>query len=197
MSKVPAHEQIIAVRAGLGMTLAQFAAAIGCSSKGRVSEMENGKSAPTVAQALAIERLGGGIADAGDLNPDVAAARNPRPDPEQRTHDATSAIDDCAPVASGWELSEAELDAIPGAKRVNGGAANGGRVIICDVCERRVDGEIPNACTFVDCPHSERRVGSHVRRGRFAPLCQPRRAHIRLRSSCAQGALIGRTAPWK
>jgi DNA-binding transcriptional regulator YdaS (Cro superfamily) len=31
-----------------------------------------------------------------------------------------------------------------------------GRMIICDVCERRVDGEIPNACTFVDCPHSQR-----------------------------------------
>jgi hypothetical protein len=30
------------------------------------------------------------------------------------------------------------------------------RVIICDVCEQRVDGAIPNACTFVDCPHAQR-----------------------------------------
>lgn len=30
------------------------------------------------------------------------------------------------------------------------------RVIICDVCEQRVDGEIPNACTLVDCPHAQR-----------------------------------------
>lgn len=32
------------------------------------------------------------------------------------------------------------------------------RTIICAVCEQRVDGEIPNACTFVDCPHSQRIV---------------------------------------
>jgi hypothetical protein len=31
-------------------------------------------------------------------------------------------------------------------------------VIVCDVCEARVDGEAPPACTFVDCPHSERRA---------------------------------------
>lgn len=30
------------------------------------------------------------------------------------------------------------------------------RVIVCAVCEQRVDGEIPNACTFVDCPHAQR-----------------------------------------
>ena len=30
------------------------------------------------------------------------------------------------------------------------------RVVICDVCEARVDGEAPPACTFVDCPHSQR-----------------------------------------
>lgn len=30
------------------------------------------------------------------------------------------------------------------------------RVIVCDVCEQRVDGETPNACTFVDCPHADR-----------------------------------------
>jgi len=45
-----------------------------------------------------------------------------------------------------WELSEQEIAAIPEDRRV----------IVCDVCERRVDGEIPNACTFVDCPHAQR-----------------------------------------
>lgn len=30
------------------------------------------------------------------------------------------------------------------------------RVIVCDVCGHRVDGGVPNACTFVDCPHSPR-----------------------------------------
>ncbi len=52
----------------------------------------------------------------------------------------------------GWALSEQEIATIP-----EGEAAGAtGRMIICDVCERRVDGEIPNACTFVDCPHSQR-----------------------------------------
>jgi hypothetical protein len=72
-------------------------------------------------------------------------------DNDQRTHDATSAIDDCPVPACGWALSEAELAAIPDV-----GATNGNRVIICDVCEMRVDGETPPACTFVDCPHSQR-----------------------------------------
>ena len=52
----------------------------------------------------------------------------------------------------GWALSDQEIATIP----KNGAAGDLGRVIICDVCERRVDGEIPNACTFVDCPHSQR-----------------------------------------
>lgn len=69
------HHQIAAARGQLGMTLAQFAVAIGCSSKGRVSEMENGKALPTVAQALAIEKLSAGRIDAAALNADVAAAR--------------------------------------------------------------------------------------------------------------------------
>lgn len=47
---------------------------------------------------------------------------------------------------SDWALSEQELAAIPEDRRV----------IVCDVCERRVDGVIPNACTFVDCPHAQR-----------------------------------------
>lgn len=30
------------------------------------------------------------------------------------------------------------------------------RVIVCDVCEARIDGATPRTCTFVDCPHSQR-----------------------------------------
>jgi hypothetical protein len=30
------------------------------------------------------------------------------------------------------------------------------RVVVCDVCQHRVDGGVRNACTFVDCPHSAR-----------------------------------------
>lgn len=29
------------------------------------------------------------------------------------------------------------------------------RVVICDVCEARVDGATPRACTFADCPHAQ------------------------------------------
>lgn len=46
-----------------------------------------------------------------------------------------------------WTLTDQEINSIPDGAR---------RVIVCDVCEKRVDGEIPNACTFVDCPHSQR-----------------------------------------
>tara|TARA_R110000787_G_scaffold41162_1_gene101838 strand:- start:20 stop:313 length:294 start_codon:yes stop_codon:yes gene_type:complete len=30
------------------------------------------------------------------------------------------------------------------------------RTVVCDVCERRVDGMVPNSCSFVDCPHAQR-----------------------------------------
>lgn len=46
-----------------------------------------------------------------------------------------------------WELTDEEIDSIPD---------NALRVIVCAVCERRVDGEVPNSCAFVDCPHSQR-----------------------------------------
>lgn len=122
-------QQIAALRQERGESLAEFAAAVGCSSKGRISEIERGIASPTVAQALRIEELSGGRIDAAALNEDVAAAR----------------------ARPGWALSEAEIDGLDAAPAP---APFETRVIVCDVCERRVDGGIPNACTFVDCPHS-------------------------------------------
>ncbi len=133
---------IAALRAARGETLSQFALAIGCSSKSRVWEFENGKSTPTVAQALRLEELSGGKIDAATLNEDVARSRRVLGVFAQRTHDATSAIDDCIPPACGWELSEAELAEIPV------------RIVICDICDKRLDGLCPGSCTFVDCPHA-------------------------------------------
>lgn len=130
MMHLPPHEQIAAERARQGMTLAQFAVAIGCSSKGRVSEMENGKVAPTVAQALAIEKLSSGRITAHALNADVAAARE--------------AIGRGA--AQCWALSDAELAALPAPDPV----------ILCIVCERRTDGPSIPSCTELDCPHVTR-----------------------------------------
>lgn len=68
-------EQIAELRAERGETLAQFALVVGIGSKGRLSEMEKGLVRPTVAQALAIEKLSGGRIDAAALNADVAASR--------------------------------------------------------------------------------------------------------------------------
>ena len=133
------HHQIAAARAQLGMTLAQFAVAIGCSSKGRVSEMENGKALPTVAQALAIEKLSAGRIDAGTLNADVAAARE--------------AIGKGA--AQCWALSEAELATLP-APGADAPQDFDKRVILCAVCERRTDDPAVLGCTETDCPHAER-----------------------------------------
>ncbi|MFA5989710.1 MAG: helix-turn-helix transcriptional regulator [Sphingomonas sp.] len=116
-----------------GESLAEFAALIGCSSKGRVSEIERGLAQPTVAQALRLEELSSGQIDASLLNVDVAASRRVLgviDHIDHCTHGSASAIDD--------DLPEPE------------------RIIVCDVCERRVDGVIPNACTFVDCPYAQR-----------------------------------------
>lgn len=127
------HELIALARAQAGLTLAQFAVAIGCSSKGRISEMENGKALPTVAQALAIEKLSAGRIDAADLNADVAAARQ--------------AIQRGA--AQCWALTDAELAALPGSGFAD---ADDRRVILCAVCERRADDPAVQGCTELDCP---------------------------------------------
>lgn len=119
----PPFQRIAALRQERGESLAEFAAAVGCSSKGRMSEIERGLAMPTVAQALRLEELSAGRIDAAALNDDVRAAR------------ARPAV--TAPVG------EPEAAPVPDA-----------RVIICDVCERRVDGGTTKACTFVDCPHS-------------------------------------------
>lgn len=62
-------------RAAQDLTLSDFAQAIGMS-KGKVSEMERGLFAPGVTAALEIERLSGGVIDAGALNEDVKASRH-------------------------------------------------------------------------------------------------------------------------
>lgn len=68
------HTEIASFRKELGMTLEQFAVAVGISSKGRASEMErSGKCSLPV--ALAIERLSQGRINAAALNADIAAAR--------------------------------------------------------------------------------------------------------------------------
>ena len=135
------HEAIASLRATRGETLEQFGAAIGVSSKGRISEMENGLRRVTVRQALAIERLaaetpGAVEIDAADLNEDVAAARA-KPD---------------------WALTPAEIETIPSDTAPLGDASTATleRVIICDVCSQRVDDAVAKSCSFVDCPHSER-----------------------------------------
>jgi hypothetical protein len=30
------------------------------------------------------------------------------------------------------------------------------RTVVCVICEKRVDGLVPNSCTFADCPHFQR-----------------------------------------
>lgn len=130
MNSATAFKQIAALRAARGETLAQLALAAGISSKGRLSEMENGLVRPTVAQALTFERMGrecGIEINAAELNADVAAARAGVL-ADLRTHEASSSVDD---------------------------DADDGRVILCSVCDLRVDGMVRNSCTFVDCPHVE------------------------------------------
>lgn len=140
MDTLPPYRQIAALRLARGETLAQFAAAIGCSSKSRVSEFENGKAKPTVAQALRLEELSGGRIDAATLNQDVALARKPL------------AANDGDP-AQPWQLTPSEVASLPDLQAL---PAEVDRVLICDVCEARLDRDAPRACTFVDCPHAVR-----------------------------------------
>lgn len=110
------------------MSGAALALALGIS-RGKVSELEKGAFLPGVKVALRLEELSGGLIDAAALNDDVAAAR----------------------ARPGWALSEAEIDGLDGGTAP---APFETRVIVCDVCERQFGDGIPNACTFVDCPHS-------------------------------------------
>ncbi len=144
MTTLAPHRQIAALRKQRGETLAQFAEVLGCSSKSRIWEFENGRACPTVAQAVRLEELSGGKIDAAALNEDVARSRRVLGVFAQRTHDGTSAIDDCAAPAGGWELSDQELATIPE------------RIVVCEVCDARLDGMCPVSCTFVDCPHARK-----------------------------------------
>jgi transcriptional regulator with XRE-family HTH domain len=62
------------LRAELGLSLAEFAARIGITSKGHASLIERSGTC-SLRAALAIEELSGGRIDAAQLSPDVAAAR--------------------------------------------------------------------------------------------------------------------------
>ncbi len=167
MTTLPPYRLIAALRQQRGETLSQFAAVIGCSSKSRVSEFENGKAMPTVAQALRLEELSGGSIDAATLNADVAAARRacltiddgePGTWKDAIAHSPNLRVEDYVPKepvaadpAPGWALSDAELDTL-----ARDAAAEPVRVVICDVCQERLDRDLPRACTFVDCPHAVR-----------------------------------------
>lgn len=162
MTTLPPYRLIAALRQQRGETLSQFAAVIGCSSKSRVSEFENGKAMPTVAQALRLEELSGGSIDAATLNADVAAARRacltiddgePGTWKDAIAHSPNLRVEDYVPkepVAPGWALSDAELDTL-----ARDAAAEPVRVIICDVCDQDVCHE--GICKLADCPFSDQR----------------------------------------
>lgn len=138
---LPPFRQIAALRHERGESLAEFAAAVGCSSKGRMSEIERGLAGATVAQALRLEELSAGRIDAAALNEDVRAARHGQniKSAGAVVHKGTAGVPDRDTSGANDEPAFADT-----------------RVIVCDVCEQRVDGGRPNACTFVDCPHSQR-----------------------------------------
>jgi transcriptional regulator with XRE-family HTH domain len=134
---------ILILRTKMGLSQADFGALIGVRGKSSVSELENNGRA-SLPVALQLEKLGGlhGVAiDAAALNEGIAAARD-------------------GMVRPSWMLTDAEIDALPGGSDAEpcfdaaGDAADAeafDRVIICDVCETRVDAK--RACAFVDCPH--------------------------------------------
>jgi len=133
-------DQIMALRRELGLNQAEFALRVGLANKASVSLLERGGPC-SLPVALAIEALSGGRVDAAALNEGVRASRH-----SQNIKAARALFHSVIHTVP-------EGDNSPGSGEA---AAADRRVIICDVCERRVDGDIPNACTFVDCPHSQR-----------------------------------------
>ena len=67
---------IRSLRKDRGLSLEAFAAEIGLKSRGQAHEIETGNRSPSVAVALAIEKLSEGRIPAETLNRDVALVRS-------------------------------------------------------------------------------------------------------------------------
>jgi transcriptional regulator with XRE-family HTH domain len=145
-------DQIIALRRGLGLNQAEFALRIGLANKASVSLLERGGPC-SLPVALRLEQLSEGRIDAAALNDDVRAARHSQNIKAARA--LVHSVIHTVPEGDG-RASNSETVGHQETSGSGEAAAADRRVIICDVCERRVDGDIPNACTFVDCPHSQR-----------------------------------------
>lgn len=118
-------------------------------SQSYASEIANGKRQPSRPLAIHIFRKTGWkhalIADLSVEQIDVLETVEPwvpreaaQPEPEQRTHDATSAIDDDPPEAPGIEVHAAALD---------------DPARVCDLCDEPVGDPGKRVCGVVDCPH--------------------------------------------
>lgn len=73
------HTTIASLREDLGMTLDEFARAVGISSKGYVSQIERGVIDCSLSIALKIEQFSAGRIDAAVLSRDVRMARSSCP----------------------------------------------------------------------------------------------------------------------
>ncbi len=125
------------LRIELGLTQEQFARRIGLSNKGSVSVIERGGPV-SLPVALALETLSGGRIDAALLNTDVAMARN------AIMHGA----------AASWQLDQRSNAAATAVGDDFDALDDALRIVVCDVCERRIDAPGERPCEFVDCPHS-------------------------------------------
>jgi len=63
---------VSALRQELGLSLGEFAAKVGLTSRGHMSEIERGLTQPSVRVAIEIEKLSAGRLPAASLNDDVA-----------------------------------------------------------------------------------------------------------------------------
>lgn len=150
---------IEALRREMGLNQAEFAQRLGLANKASVSLLERGGPC-SLPVALRLEELSGGRIDAGALNEDVALARRPlatvddQSDPgswkDAIAHSPNMRAEDypATAPAQDWQLTPGEVAALPDSDPVT--------VLICDVCEARLDRDAPRACTFVDCPHAVR-----------------------------------------
>lgn len=129
------------LRSELGLSLEQFAQRVGVASKGYMSKVERGVEGCSPNVALKIEELSGGRINASDLNDTIAAARRGVVHIDTQSDPGSWK----KAIAHSPNLNVEDFRPDPDAARI----------VICDVCEARVDGVTPRACTFADCPHAQ------------------------------------------
>jgi transcriptional regulator with XRE-family HTH domain len=132
------------LRKELKLTLVKMAVLCRVPSKGRMSDLENGNANCTAEQALAIELLsvgedGRARIDAAALNATVAAVR--ATNPASGSGGGSVVVE--LPLAEPAGVLDPDMRVLD-------------RIVMCQLCEPRLDDPVVRGCSAPECPHAER-----------------------------------------